>query len=89
MANYLLAEIPYSPDSSLLFDKFADESWSVFLDSNQPEAIHGRYDIISARPKVKITSKNNKNNIDTWTESLSAPGDPFSILSEMIWIFRI
>jgi len=82
MSDYLIAEIPYSPDSSILFDKFADEPWSVFLDSNQPEAIHGRYDIISSRPKVCITSKNNKNSINSWSDSLSVPGDPFSILKE-------
>ena len=86
MSDYLIAEIPYSPDSSVLFDKFADEPWSVFLDSNQPEAIHGRYDIISSRPKVCITSKNNKNNIDSWSDSLSVPGDPFSILKEYLQV---
>lgn len=84
MRDYLIAEIPYSPDSSVLFDKFADEPWSVFLDSNQPEAIHGRYDIISSRPKVCITSKNNKNTIDSWPDSLLVPGDPFSILKEYL-----
>ena len=86
MSDYLIAEIPYIPDSSLLFDKFADEPWSVFLDSNQPDAIHGRYDIISSRPKVCITSKNNKNNIDSWADSLSVPGDPFSVLKEYLHI---
>ncbi|MDH3607652.1 MAG: aminodeoxychorismate synthase component I [Gammaproteobacteria bacterium] len=86
MRDYLIAEIPYSPDSSVLFDKFADETWSVFLDSNQPEAIHGRYDIISSRPKVCITSKNNKNTIDSWPDSLSVPGDPFSILKEYLQV---
>ncbi len=82
MSDFLIADIPYSTDSSVLFDKFADEPWSVFLDSNQPNAIHGRYDIISSRPKVCITSKNNRNSIDSFTESLSIPGDPFSILKE-------
>lgn len=86
MRDYLIAEIPYSPDSSVLFDKFADEPWSVFLDSNQPEAIHGRYDIISSRPKVCITSKNNKNTIDSWPGSLLVPGDPFSILKEYLQV---
>lgn len=84
MSDYLIADIPYSIDSSMLFDKFVDEPWSVFLDSNQPNAIHGRYDIISSRPKVRITSKNNKNNIDSWSDSLSVPGDPFSVLKEYL-----
>lgn len=84
MSDYLTADIPYHPDSSVLFDKFSDEPWSVFLDSNQPNAIHGRYDIISARPKVRITSKNNKTNIDSSTDSLSLPGDPFAALKEYL-----
>ena len=84
MSNYLVADIPYTQDSSVLFDRFADEPWSIFLDSNQPNAIHGRYDIISSRPKVRISSKNNKNNIDSWSESLSVPGDPFSVLKEYL-----
>jgi para-aminobenzoate synthetase component 1 len=84
MSDYLVAEIPYHSDSSILFEKFVDEPWSVFLDSNQPGAIHGRYDIISSRPKVRISSKNNKNIIDTRSESLSVPGDPFSVLKEYL-----
>jgi para-aminobenzoate synthetase component 1 len=86
VSDYLVAEIPYHSDSSLLFDKFVDEPWSVFLDSNQPQAIHGRYDIISARPKIRITSKNNKNIIDSRSESLSIPSEPFSVLKEYLSI---
>ena len=86
MSSYLTAEIPYSQDSSILFDKFVDEPWAVFLDSNQPNAIHGRYDIISSRPKICITSKNNINNIDSWADSLSIPGEPFSVLNEYLQI---
>lgn len=84
MSSYLVKELTYHPDSSLLFNKFADEPWSVFLDSNQPEAIHGRYDIISARPKLRITSQNNNNDIDSWAESTYIPGDPFTVLAEYL-----
>lgn len=84
MSNYLMADIAYFPDSSVLFKKFVDEPWAVFLDSNQPNAIHGRYDIISARPKVCVTNKNNKNTIDSWSGSLSVPGDAFSTIKEYL-----
>jgi len=84
MSDFLTADIDYHPDSSSLFDKFADEPWSVFLDSNQPSAIHGRYDVISARPKIQITSNNNKNDIKSWADSLSMPGDPFAVLKEYL-----
>lgn len=89
VSDYLLEEIAYYPDSSLLFEKFVDEPWSVFLDSNQPEAIHGRYDIISARPKFRITSKNNKNIVESRTESISIPGEPFSVLKEYLPVTEV
>ena len=84
MSNYLLEDIPYDSDSSLLYDKFADEAWSVFLDSNQPNSIHGRYDIISSRPKVRITSQNQINQIYSYSENLTIPGNPFTILKEYL-----
>ncbi len=83
-SDYLMVEIPYTPDSSLLFEKFADEPWAVYLDSNQPDAIHGRFDIISARPNITITSINNQNTIQSYSGSLSVPGDPFSVLKEYL-----
>jgi len=43
-------ELPYHPDSSLLFAHLLDLPWPVFLDSNQPRAQQGRYDILSAAP---------------------------------------
>ena len=84
MNDYLLEEIPYDSDSSLLFDRFADEPWSVFLDSNQPNSVQGRFDIISSRPNVRITSHNRINKIDSYSENLFIPGDPFSILKDYL-----
>ena len=84
MSNYLVAEVPYHFDSSLLFEKFSHEPWSIFLDSNQPKAIHGRYDIITSRPKIRITSQNNENLIESPFESLTIPGDPFTVLKEYL-----
>ena len=54
MAELLTEDIPYHHDSSILFDRVADEPWSIFLDSNQPTSNHGRYDIIVSRPKYRI-----------------------------------
>ena len=84
MSDYLFEELPYQPDSSLLFEKFVNEPWSVFLDSNQPEAVHGRYDIISSRPKVRISCRQNVSQIDSSSDSLTVPGDPFSILKDYL-----
>lgn len=84
MSNYLVAEIPYHDDSCLLYKKFSHEPWSVYLDSNQPKAIHGRYDIISSRPKIQITSQNNVNLIESSFDSLTIPGNPFTVLKEYL-----
>ena len=84
MTGLLLADIPYHPDSTLLFDRIADEPWAVFLDSNQPGSTQGRYDIIAARPKVRITAFNNEATLETWSTTSRLPGDPFSILKEQL-----
>lgn len=84
MSKYLYADLDYHNDSSLLFEKFSHEPWSVFLDSNQPKAIQGRYDIITSRPKIRITSRDNENIIESSFESLTVPGDPFTIIKEYL-----
>ena len=84
MTDLLIAHLIYNPDSTILFDKVADEPWSVFLDSNQPASIQGRYDIIGARPTVCITTKNNKTKIQSWSECFTVPDDPFVLLKEQL-----
>jgi para-aminobenzoate synthetase component 1 len=88
MTEFLLAELPYHPDSTILFDKVADEPWSVFLDSNQPASTQGRYDIIAAKPNIRLITKNNKTKIQTWSESFTVPGDPFAILEEHLSLHK-
>ncbi len=46
--------LPYQPDSSALFGRFADAPWAVFLDSGTPDGRQGRYDILSAWPESRI-----------------------------------
>ena len=84
MAELLTEDIPYHHDSSILFDRVADEPWSIFLDSNQPTSNQGRYDIIVSRPKYRIQTTNKLTTIDTWSESLTERGDPFAILKEYL-----
>jgi len=84
MSELLIAELPYQSDSSLLFDAVAEEQWAVFLDSSQPTAIQGRYDIIVARPHTRITTKNGVSQVDTWSDSYTVTTDPFAILKEQL-----
>ena len=84
VSELLIAELPYQSDSSLLFDSIADEQWAVFLDSSQPAAIQGRYDIIAARPNTRITTQNGVSQVETWSDSYADTTDPFAILKEHI-----
>ena len=84
MTDLLVAHLPYQADSTTLFDRVSAEPWSAFLDSNQPASIQGRYDIIVARPKLCITTQNNKTKIQTWSESFIVPDDPFAVLKEQL-----
>ena len=88
MTDLLFADLPYHSESSVLFDKVADEPWSVFLDSNQPASTQGRYDIIVARPSTCITTRKNKTKIQTWSESYTVPDDPFAALKEQLSVVK-
>lgn len=88
MSDFLIADLAYHSDSTLLYDKVASEPWSVFLDSNQPASLQGRYDIIVARPTVCITAKNNETKIETWSECYIVPDEPFSVLKEQLSVTR-
>ena len=56
MNKYHLSELPYHPDSSILFNKIVEWPWAIFLDSCQPQGEQGRYDIMSAKPYKTIHS---------------------------------
>ena len=51
--------IPYTPDISLLFSRFADADKAILLDSGNPSRQQGRYDIFSAWPTKYTQIKNN------------------------------
>ena len=82
MPDVIVEDLAYQSDSTTLFDKVVDESWSIFLDSNKPNSIQGRYDIIVARPRVTIISKDKKTQVQTWSETFTVPDNPFAILNE-------
>ena len=56
-----LEELTYFTDSSIYFEKVKHLDWPVFLDScyqkDKPQSDYARFDIISANPFVKITTK--------------------------------
>lgn len=80
-----LTELPYYSDTARIFSSFADQPWSIFLDSGYPYINDGRYDIIAAHPYITVKTFANK------TETTYADGnkeesfdDPFSIIATLI-----
>ena len=55
MKTVYLEELPYSLDSTLLFERIRDLGSPVFLDSSHPASFSGRFDILTADPMHEIT----------------------------------
>jgi para-aminobenzoate synthetase component 1 len=73
------AELPYREDSAPLFEAIADWPWAVFLDSGRPRTQAGRYDILAARPYLRIVTRGALTEIGSETIEL-ARGDPFELV---------
>ena len=84
MSDFLTADLVYHADSTLMYDRIAGEPWSVFLDSSRPASSQGRYDIIAARPSVRITTWNRTTKVETWSGEYVAPDEPFAVLREQL-----
>lgn len=80
-----LTEIPYCHDSAQLFAHFAEEPWSILLDSGYPSKNCGRYDIIAARPHITLKTFADQTEIQhsdgkkTYTDA-----DPFTTLENLL-----
>ncbi len=84
MSDFLTTDLAYHADSTLMYDRVAGEPWAVFLDSGQPTSLQGRYDIIAARPSVRITTRNRITKIETWSGGYVVPDEPLAVLKEQL-----
>lgn len=80
-----MAELPYRPDSASLFEAVADNPWAVFLDSGHHHVTQSRYDIIAARPYVRLVARGKLTEIHADGVTLSRE-DPFVILRRYLAI---
>jgi para-aminobenzoate synthetase component 1 len=80
----LLTELPYLPDSSVLFAPLARRPWSAFLDSGHPLANGGRWDIISADPFATLVTTGTTTEIRTARGTRRSHADPFALLRELL-----
>ncbi len=84
MTGLSFADLPYLGDSASLFDRIADEPWSVFIDSSTASGTYGRYDILASRPEMCITTRNQKTKIQTYSQSYTVLESPFTVLGELL-----
>ena len=75
----LLTELPYRPDSAALFEAIADLPWAVFLDSGAHHPAQSRYDILAARPYVRLVTRGNLTEIHAEGVELTRE-DPFELV---------
>lgn len=81
----LLTELPYRPDSALMFEAIADRPWAVFLDSGAHHPTQSRYDILSAQPYIRIVTRGGLTEVHTERVVLTRD-DPFSVVRQYLAI---
>ena len=82
--KHLIFQLPYFADSSALFSAFADQPWSVFLDSGYPYSNQGRYDIISANPVCTLVTHGDFTEITRNNLTIKSSADPFDLVKQQL-----
>ncbi|MDJ0860650.1 MAG: aminodeoxychorismate synthase component I [Gammaproteobacteria bacterium] len=78
----LLAEVPYSPDSTRLFEAIADWPWAVFLDSGRGGTNQGRYDILAAEPMMTLCTRGQMTEVRSRQTSTLTLAEPIDVLRD-------
>ena len=75
-----LTELDYSRDVVCLFERIAQESWSMLLDSGYPYIDSGRFDIVVGRPAVTLETRGMETQVTYQGEKQISAEDPFTLL---------
>jgi para-aminobenzoate synthetase component 1 len=75
-----ILEFPYRPDSSPFVETLVGRAWPVFLDSGRPASTLGRYDILTADPRVTLVTRGDQTEIRDAQGVRTSPADPFALL---------
>ena len=70
----------YFEDSADIVNRFAEQEWTVFLDSGHPRSKQGRYDIISGNPVCTLVTCGENTTITTENEVIISNENPFELL---------
>ncbi len=84
LAKHFTVPLPYFPDSAALFDRIAQQTWAVFLDSGHPNTQQGRYDVIAADPICTLLTRAESTEISQAGISRSEQQDPFQLLQQQL-----
>jgi para-aminobenzoate synthetase component 1 len=84
--QFQTVELPYIQDSADLFARIADLPWAAYLDSCQPSAQQGRYDILTALPYITLRTVGDSTEIQTKNQIITSKTDPFELLKKHLFI---
>ncbi len=84
----IVREINTSWSAETIFALFAQEPFSVFLDSAKDAYGMGRYSYIARDPFMKFTSKDSQVITQIGAELLTEEGNPFEKLKEILYKYR-
>lgn len=79
-----IIELPYTENPLNIFNALRHLPWPVFLDSGQPQSLLGRYDILTAAPYIRLTTRDAITIIETDSETQTSHDDPFLLIQEML-----
>ena len=79
-----LINLPYDENSADLFSHFANNNWSIFLDSGYPSENSGRYDILSAEPIATVVSQHGVTTLTQASNKQSTSISPFKVLRKAL-----
>ena len=79
-----ITELPWHADPTHRFGQFADQPWSVLLDSCHDQSGQGRYDIFAAEPYATLECSGRKAIFSRGGEKQVLYGNPFRLLAELL-----
>ncbi|MET0049525.1 MAG: aminodeoxychorismate synthase component I [Candidatus Thiodiazotropha sp.] len=79
-----LQALPYTPDSSVLFEALRHMPWPVFLDSGYPVSQQGRYDILAADPSQCLITRGHITEVQRRDHRYTTSADPLDLLRQAL-----
>jgi para-aminobenzoate synthetase component 1 len=85
VAEAMLVPLPYLPDACAWFARLRRLPGAILLDSAQPFCARGRFDLMSALPRIRIRTRGETTTVhEHGTEVLSSTADPFGVLERAL-----